>query len=125
MAAGLAATQALVQALCDAPNGARLWVVTQGAVAVGEQETVTSPVQAQAWGAGRVAALEHPDRWGGLIDLPPVLDERAGAWLCAVLAGCGEDQVAIRGAGVFGRRLARAPRPRGGGRRGRRAAPCW
>ena len=119
VAAGLAATQALVQALCDAPNGAPLWVVTQGAVAVGEQETMTSPVQAQAWGMGRVAALEHPDWWGGLIDLPPVLDERTAARLCAVLAGPGdgrhpEDQVAVRASGVFGRRLERAPAPRGG-----------
>ena len=74
-------------------------------------------MQAQVWGLGRVAALEHPDRWGGLIDLPPVLDERAAARLCAVLAGCGEDQVAIRPAGIFGRRLARAPRPDGAGDR--------
>ena len=70
-----------------------------------------------AWGLGRVAALEHPDRWGGLVDLPPVLDDRAGARLCAVLAGCGEDQVAIRGAGILARRLVRAPRRRGAGER--------
>ena len=25
---------------------------------------------AQVWGLGRVAALEYPDRWGGLVDLP-------------------------------------------------------
>jgi NADP-dependent 3-hydroxy acid dehydrogenase YdfG/acyl carrier protein len=40
-----------------------------------------------------------------------VLDEQTGTRLCAVLAGCGEDQVAIRSAGVFARRLVRAPRP--------------
>jgi nucleoside-diphosphate-sugar epimerase len=42
-----------------------------------------------------------------------VLDERAGARLCAVLAGCGEDQVAIRPAGIMARRLVRAPLPGG------------
>ena len=52
-----------------------------------------------AWGLGRVAGLEQPDRWGGLIDLPPALDDRAATRLCEVLAGCGEDQVAIRGHG--------------------------
>ena len=109
---GLAATVALVQALGEAGITAPAWVATRGAVAAVPGEVLASPVQAQAWGAGRVAALEHPDRWGGLIDLPPVLDERAGAWLCAVLAGCGEDQVAVRAAGIFGRRLTRAPRPR-------------
>jgi acyl transferase domain-containing protein len=109
--AGLAGTQALVQALGDARVAAPLWVLTRGAVAAVPGETLTSPAQAQAWGLGRVAALEHPDRWGGLIDLPEVLDERAAARLCALLAGCGEDQAAIRGAGILGRRLERAPRP--------------
>jgi acyl transferase domain-containing protein len=109
--AGLAGTQALVQALGDAGAGAPLWVLTRGAVAAVPGEMLVAPVQAQAWGLGRVAALEHPDRWGGLIDLPPVLDERAATRLCGVLAGCGEDQVAVRAAGVFGRRLERAPQP--------------
>src|SRR6202041_2365953 len=70
-----------------------------------------SPGQARGGGWGGVAALEHPGRWGGLVDLPPALDERAAARLCAVLAGCGEDQAAIRGAGIWARRLARAPLP--------------
>ncbi|HEY2287369.1 MAG TPA: SDR family NAD(P)-dependent oxidoreductase, partial [Streptosporangiaceae bacterium] len=109
---GLAGTQLLIQALGDAEVAAPLWVVTCGALAAGPGEVPARPVQAMAWGLGRVAALEHPDRWGGLIDLPPVLDERAGARLCAVLAGCGEDQVAIRGAGIVARRLIRAPQPR-------------
>jgi NAD(P)-dependent dehydrogenase (short-subunit alcohol dehydrogenase family)/acyl carrier protein len=115
LAGGLAGTLALVQALGDADVGAPLWVVTRGAVAAGSGEVLASPVQAQVWGLGRVAGLEHPERWGGLVDVPPVLDERAGGRLCSVLAGCGEDQVAIRGAGILARRLARAPLPRDGG----------
>ena len=112
--AGLAGTQALVQALGDAGLAAPLWVITRGAVAPGPGEVLASPAQGQAWGLGRVVALEHPDRWGGLIDLPPALDERAAARLCAVLAGCGEDQVAIRGTGIMARRLVRAPQARDG-----------
>ncbi|MET1075454.1 MAG: type I polyketide synthase, partial [Umezawaea sp.] len=46
--------------------------------------------------------------WGGLVDLPTALDKRAGDRFAAVLAGS-EDQVALRSAGVFGRRLAHAP----------------
>jgi NAD(P)-dependent dehydrogenase (short-subunit alcohol dehydrogenase family)/acyl carrier protein len=111
VSAGLAGTQLLVQALGDAQVDAPLWVLTQGAVAAVAGEA-PSPVQAQVWGLGRVAALEHPDRWGGLIDLPPGLDERAAGWLCAVLAGCGEDQAAVRGTGIWARRLTRAPRSR-------------
>jgi malonyl CoA-acyl carrier protein transacylase len=120
LTAGLAGTLTLLQALEDAGIAAPLWVVTSGAVAAAPGEVLTSPVQAQAWGLGLVAGLEHPGRWGGLLDLPPVvkgaaLDERAvfdqrmGARLCTVLAGCGEDQVAIRTAGIFARRLTRAP----------------
>ncbi|MFF4364461.1 acyltransferase domain-containing protein, partial [Streptomyces sp. NPDC001604] len=108
--AGLAATLALVQALGDAGlETAPLWVATQGAVAA---EALTAPVQAQVWGLGRVVGLEHPDRWGGLIDLPEVMDDRAGTRLASVLAGCGENEVAIRAAGVLGRRLGHAPQPR-------------
>jgi acyl transferase domain-containing protein/acyl carrier protein len=113
VAGGLAGSLGLVQALGDAGIGARLWMLTQGAVAAGG-EALGSPVQAQAWGLGRVVGLEHPDRWGGLVDVPPVLDERAAGQLCGVLAGCGEDQVAIRGAAVMARRLVRAPQPRTG-----------
>ncbi len=109
--AGLAGTLALVQALGDTGIDAPLWAVTRGAVSTGRADALTSPAQAQVWGLGRVAGLEHPDRWGGLIDLPAAWDDRTAARLCAILAGDGEDQVAIRAAGVMGRRLARAPQP--------------
>src|SRR6202042_48327 len=116
VSAGLAATLALVQALDDVGADIPTWLATTGAVSAdGTGGDLESPVQAQVWGLGRVAGLEHPQRWGGLIDVPPALDERAGARLCGVLAGCGEDQVAIRGAAVMARRLVRAaPRPRDG-----------
>ncbi|BBB02251.1 putative modular polyketide synthase [Actinacidiphila reveromycinica] len=109
--AGLSASLGLVQALGDTGIEAPLWTVTCGAVAVAPREALTGPVQGLVWGLGRVAALEHPQRWGGLVDLPPTLDGRTGARLAAVLAERAEDQVAIRAAGVLGRRLARAPRP--------------
>ncbi|MEU4205632.1 type I polyketide synthase, partial [Streptomyces sp. NPDC026294] len=109
--AGLAVTLGLVQALGDAGVEAPLWAATRGAVAAGAQETLTRPVQAQVWGLGRVVALEHPERWGGLVDLPETLDERAGARLVAVLAGCGENEVALRSSGILGRRLAHVSGP--------------
>ena len=110
---GLAGTLALLQAMEDVAAGARLWVLTQGAVAAGDDEVVTSPVQAMAWGLGQVAALELPDRWGGLVDVPAGWDQRTAARLVRVLAGCGQDQVAIRSAGLLARRLVPAPVPRG------------
>ncbi|MFF8293747.1 type I polyketide synthase, partial [Streptomyces sp. NPDC016309] len=109
-AAGLVATVGLVQALGDAGVDAPLWCVTRGAVSVGRSDRLASVAQAQVWGLGRVAALEVPQRWGGLVDLPEVLDERALSRFVGVLAaaGSGEDQVAVRSSGVFGRRLVRA-----------------
>jgi short-subunit dehydrogenase/acyl carrier protein len=92
-------------------------MLTCGAVATGIDEPVTAPVQAMVWGLGRSVGLEHPDRWGGLIDVPAVWDERAAGRVCGVLAGCGEDQVAVRPTAIMGRRLVRAPLPGDGGGR--------
>ncbi|UBI40478.1 acyltransferase domain-containing protein [Streptomyces mobaraensis] len=100
------ASLALFQALLDAGFDAPLWCATRGAVSCGETDPVVSPEQAAVWGLGRVAALEHPEAWGGLVDLPAAPERRAVGPLPAVLCGdAGEDQVALRPAGVLGRRL--------------------
>ncbi|HEU5471637.1 MAG TPA: SDR family NAD(P)-dependent oxidoreductase [Actinophytocola sp.] len=109
---GLTGSVALVQALGDLEVAAPVWCATRGAVSTGRSDPLTDPDQALVWGFGRTAALESPRRWGGLVDLPEVLDDRAAGRLTAVLAGT-EDQVAIRASGVFARRLRRAPRPGG------------
>ncbi|GAA3245954.1 type I polyketide synthase [Dactylosporangium siamense] len=107
--AGFAATVTLVQALGDVACAAPLWAATRGAVAVGAADPVAAPPQAMTWGLGRIAALEHPDRWGGLVDLPAEVTAGVIARLAAVVAGQdGEDQVAVRGAGTYARRLVRA-----------------
>ncbi|SCG59425.1 type I polyketide synthase [Micromonospora halophytica] len=103
-AVGTTATLALVQALGDAALPAPLWCLTSGAVSTGATDPLRDPASAQVWGLGRTAALEHPDRWGGLIDLPEVLDEAALARTLSVLGGP-EDQVAIRATGAYGCRL--------------------
>ncbi|WTL36058.1 SDR family NAD(P)-dependent oxidoreductase [Nocardia sp. NBC_01503] len=100
-------TVLLVQALGDVGVVAPLWCVTQSAVSVSGGDRVVNPGQAMVWGLGRVVGLEHPERWGGLIDLPLVVDAVVAGRLVRVLAG-DEDQVAVRSSGVFGRRLVRA-----------------
>ncbi|MFE2101764.1 type I polyketide synthase, partial [Streptomyces sp. NPDC059468] len=103
---GLARTLALVQALGDAGIGAPLWCLTRGAVSTGRADRLTHPVQAQIHGLGWTAALEHPERWGGVVDLPGTLDRRGAVRLAAVLAGTtGEDQIAVRPSGVLARRV--------------------
>ncbi|WP_420719661.1 type I polyketide synthase [Streptomyces sp. RTd22] len=128
---GLAATLRLVQALGDAAWDAPLWLATLGAVATGRPDgngSAVSAAQAQIWGLGRIVGLEHPQRWGGLVDLPEAPDARTLTRLRGVLTGgvraggtpaagtpAGaaedgtEDQVALRATGVFARRLVHAP----------------
>ncbi|MFJ9822671.1 SDR family NAD(P)-dependent oxidoreductase, partial [Streptomyces sp. NPDC101151] len=112
---GLAGTLLLVQALGDAGFDAPLWLATRGAVATGRSTAATAAVstaQAQLWGLGRVIGLEHPQRWGGLIDLPETADATALTRLRAVLSGVAagdEDQLALRASGLFVRRLEHDP----------------
>ncbi|MYR34079.1 SDR family NAD(P)-dependent oxidoreductase [Nocardiopsis alba] len=102
---------ALLQGLGDLGTSLPLWCVTRGAVAAGGARVV-DPGAALIWGLGRVAAQEHTDRWGGLVDLPSVEESGAGETLGAVLRGevaPEEDQLAIRERDVLVRRLVRAP----------------
>ncbi|NUP48701.1 MAG: SDR family NAD(P)-dependent oxidoreductase, partial [Catenulispora sp.] len=109
VAFGVAGTLLLVQALGDAAIDAPLWALTQGAVSVGSGDPLTNPGQAQIWGLGRVVALEHPERWGGLIDLPAAWDDRTASRFCALISDYeSEDQVAVRPTGILGRRLEHA-----------------
>ncbi|MFJ1992401.1 type I polyketide synthase [Streptomyces asiaticus] len=117
---GAAATLALVQALGDlgpagsAGSGPRLYCATQGAVTAGAADRLSAPEQAAVWGLGLAVALEQPDRWGALVDLPDVFDDRAARTLLAALADPGdEDQLAIRATGAFVRRLRGHPLPTG------------
>ncbi len=108
-------TVLLLQALGDAGITAPLWCLTRGAVTAGAD--LTDPLAALVWGFGRVAAQEHTDRWGGLIDLPTEDTSGAAQALASVLTGThpgGEDQLAIRGERVLARRLIRAPLSRVG-----------
>ena len=87
---------------------APLWWVTRGAVAASRAEPAPDPRQAALWGAGRAAAVDDPAAWGGLADLPGELDQRTADRFRAALAGAAdENEVAVRPAAIFGRRLVR------------------
>ncbi|MFE0058676.1 SDR family NAD(P)-dependent oxidoreductase, partial [Streptomyces sp. NPDC059003] len=110
--ARVAALAALLHALDRAGVDAPLWCATRGAVATGPSDPAPDTASAAVWGAGRAVAVEQPRAWGGLVDLPVRWDGRSGDRLVALLAGHrGEDQAAIRPAGVFARRLVPARRP--------------
>ncbi|MDZ8184143.1 MAG: type I polyketide synthase [Nostoc sp. ChiSLP02] len=46
-----------------------LWLVTRGAMSV--NSSLPAVQQSPVWGVGKVVALEHPELWGGMIDLDP------------------------------------------------------
>ncbi|MEV5434369.1 SDR family NAD(P)-dependent oxidoreductase, partial [Streptomyces sp. NPDC052701] len=107
---GAAATVVLAQALADAGTPAPLWCVTSGAVAVQDSAELVSPSQSALWGLGAGLGLDQPQSWGGLIDVPENLDDRAlGLFVAALRADDDEDQLAVRAGGVFARRMVRSP----------------
>ena len=106
----------MVQGAIAANAGSRLWLVTQGAQAVGKTGLTLSCEQAALWGLGRTLALEEPDLWGGLLDLDPGEGcEEQAAWIAGnMTCGDGEDQVAVRDGVRLAARLARMPSLGGG-----------
>jgi amino acid adenylation domain-containing protein len=96
----------------------RAWLVTQGAQAVQGQAALGQALpearwQVPLWGIGRAFSLERPDRWGGLVDLPPEdgADTVADTLLAAFAAGDGEDQTGYRNGMRYAARLAPAAAP--------------
>ncbi|MCL4267594.1 MAG: type I polyketide synthase [Anaerolineae bacterium] len=106
----------LVQAMGEQPAGKTpLWLVTRHTQAVGAETVVaadTSAIQvgqATLWGLGRVIALEQPELWGGLIDLPSLVDavEAATFLWREINQPDGENQIAFRDGRRFVPRLKR------------------
>ncbi len=89
---------------------ARLWFITRGAQQVpAAADARVFVTLAALWGAARVVAEEHPDLWGGLVDLhadASIASVAATLWT-HLLCDDGEDQVALRPEGRFALRLAR------------------
>jgi natural product biosynthesis luciferase-like monooxygenase protein len=91
----------------------RLWFVTRGAQPVGSCTAPVAYAQAPLWGLGRTCAMEHPEIWGGLVDLDPETGSAssAGALQSALGSTDGENQVAFRGGERYVARLVRARAP--------------
>ena len=94
---GCGSTLYLVHSLFNAGEAPALWLVTQGAQPVREGER-PEVAQSPLWGMGKVIALEHPEMWGGMVDLPPDLpaNDAVALLLEETLGSDGEDHVAFR-----------------------------
>ena len=75
----------------------RLFMLTRNAQPVGEGDRA-NPAHAVLWGLGRTLALEHPEIWGGIIDVDESVPARLAARyvLDEAQGGDGEDQVVYR-----------------------------
>ncbi|WP_405861122.1 SDR family NAD(P)-dependent oxidoreductase [Streptomyces sp. NBC_00090] len=93
----------------ERPAGARLALVTEGAVATGAGEGLSGLPTAAAWGLVRTAQTEHPDRF-------VLVDTDGSAASAAALdraLGSGEPQLALREGRILVPRLAALPAVQG------------
>ncbi|SCL23249.1 Acyl transferase domain-containing protein [Micromonospora pallida] len=88
----------------------KLHLVTRGACATSAASPVTV-AQTPLWGLGNVIELEHPELWGGQVDLDPTATDvdAATALTGELLAPPTGDRVAVRGAERLVARLVPQP----------------
>lgn len=104
----------LDRAIADAEASAApaLFVVTRGAQAPMPFEPAVAVAAAALWGLGRCLRLDHPQTWGGMVDLDPVSSPDDARALFAELRGAGpQTETALRAGERYAARLVpmRAP----------------
>ncbi len=104
----------LTRAMTTAQTPSRLYLITRAAQAVCDGDaTELQPQRAALWGFGRAVSREHPEIWGGLIDLEASLHEQDAARVVLGLeideAEHREDQVAWRAGSRFVLRMVLCP----------------
>jgi thioester reductase-like protein len=89
----------------------RLWLVTRGAVPV--DASLLGVAQTPLWGLGKVVALEHPEFWGGMLDVDPetLAEDEAIKLLAETEDSQGEDHLAFRDGQRYVARLVHKPLP--------------
>jgi phthiocerol/phenolphthiocerol synthesis type-I polyketide synthase D len=118
-ALGTGSALSVVQALANRQGLAqdtlqtRLWLVTRGAQQVdaeGKDAFRLSVAQSPLWGLGKTIAIEHPELWGGLVDVDPLdnVDAIATQLLTILSHQHGENQVAFREGQSYVARLVRS-----------------
>jgi natural product biosynthesis luciferase-like monooxygenase protein len=114
-ALGCGSALSVVQVLArlDSRHLPRLWLVTQGAQPAGAMNHLIAVNQAPIWGFGRTCSIEHPELWGGLVDVDPDgTANDAAAQLQNILSQQGdEDQFALRKGAPWVARLVRSQAP--------------
>jgi acyl transferase domain-containing protein/acyl-CoA synthetase (AMP-forming)/AMP-acid ligase II/acyl carrier protein/predicted alpha/beta-fold hydrolase len=98
----------LLQTLFKQTISSRLWLITQGSQSINLPKNSLAIAQSLLWGMGKVVALEHPEYWGGIVDLSPKPEKDEIAELIAeILDSDGEDYLAFRDNNRYVARLKR------------------
>ncbi|NEO90106.1 MAG: SDR family NAD(P)-dependent oxidoreductase [Moorea sp. SIO3G5] len=84
----------------------QLWLITKGSQSVLPLEEVAI-AQTPLWGLGKVISLEHPQLWGGLLDLDQELSTNEAEILQLLEDEQEEDRLAIRNGEIYVARLER------------------
>jgi phthiocerol/phenolphthiocerol synthesis type-I polyketide synthase D len=110
--AGVGSALNVIQSLATgaASEPARIWLITRGAQPVSAEDSALAVAQAPLWGLGKTCAMEHPELWGGLVDLDAQssAQEAAEQLLAAFYNEQGEDQIAFRQGQSYVARLVRS-----------------
>ncbi|MEU6721830.1 beta-ketoacyl synthase N-terminal-like domain-containing protein [Nonomuraea sp. NPDC046802] len=107
-----AQASALLDTVAGSGITAPLWTLTRSAVAATPSDRISDIHRAQVWGFGRGAVLEHPGRWGGVVDLPDGPLDWGRVWAVLMAQGQAgndaESEIAVRDSALYARRLVRA-----------------
>ncbi|NEO56677.1 MAG: alpha/beta fold hydrolase [Okeania sp. SIO3B5] len=78
-------------------NSPKLWLITRGTQQVLSETEKLTVATSSLWGLGRTIAFEHPQLWGGLLDLDPQSsEEEAEILLQQITDSQKEDHLAVR-----------------------------
>ncbi|GAA1564031.1 phthiocerol type I polyketide synthase PpsA [Actinomadura kijaniata] len=110
----LRTAQRLAEGLrADPARDTRLWCLTRGVRTAREE---TSLAHAPLWGAARIVAGEHPELWGGLVDVTDLNDDTGQRFLTLMERAAGEeDVISLTGDAAEVPRLVPITRPAEGG----------
>jgi len=88
-------TQTMIKS--NLPTSPHLWLVTRGCQRIESENDVIAVEQTPMWGLGKAIALEHPEIWGGLVDLDPAQKEDEISMLIdEILTSSKEDLIGFR-----------------------------
>ena len=75
----------------------KLWIITQQAQSVNPSTDTISFMQSPLWGIGKVISLEHPEHWGGMIDLDSQIKEaHIDMIVTETITDTDQDHIALR-----------------------------